>query len=720
MLLGYLKASDPALADTFLCNSSMAAVASARRDLIDGRPSRRTAAAAASTSAAVATASETETVCDLALVMACVVCVLNWRTKLSMVVKEVTKDPFSDPALFQKKIAAFQRSKSLATSRVLDAPTTTAMDAALAHLSAGTTRVAKLLRARLDDIDPVPTLDNFMRLAGQAERTRALWHGSAKNRIDRLLMDSADLGTSSKVEGLLQGGREFATSFFKGGGSGSGAHGGGPGSSTPGGGGGEFTGTGLGGATSATVGLGGAGSSGDFGSRYQPFGDTLAIGDASSGIPSGSGSRFGRRRPRERKTSGGGGGHKKKNSSGSGKLGIPRILQPPPVGTTSRPRSRSGSSGGGEEESDPEEERRTTTATGRAGVLELASSILGRRGSDHSRTMAAAASAGASSAGGADSMPAADTLIPLPISNPFSRRHVKKARRAARETVSAVTESAGAAVHAVTGTASHLLQSASIGLARGPSAAPAAAGLAAIRPMSPNSRNAMFPSPVASSMVLGSPTSLSAMTGAPGSWYPANTSIMASFHPSVSMYLPSLAPSHGADRAVLPAPQELPPEYAMRVFRSRVQRDARTRRAVSLTRPPPDDQVALADAVYVRRRTRSTGSAPSLEGAAMAGRHAWTREAWAPQRPVDAVGRDVSVVREQMAALLHSNHFIHVGLNELEAIALQLERDHYQLQQVYHAKQLDVEVCIPCFHSFTMADRTSFIGASATSRARPQ
>ncbi|KNE59080.1 hypothetical protein AMAG_18093 [Allomyces macrogynus ATCC 38327] len=143
-------------------------------------------------------------VCDLPAVMTCLIRVITLRTKLSFVVNQVTKDPFSNPTQFQKNIASFQRSKDLPITKCLDPSTVAALDGALFQASTTPGRVGKLFRARLDQVRTAITLDNFLSLTSQVDRTRALWHGSAKR------------GThDAEVEGLLQGGKEFATSLLK-------------------------------------------------------------------------------------------------------------------------------------------------------------------------------------------------------------------------------------------------------------------------------------------------------------------------------------------------------------------------------------------------------------------------------------------------------------------------------------------------------------------------
>ncbi|KNE57901.1 hypothetical protein AMAG_04745 [Allomyces macrogynus ATCC 38327] len=143
-------------------------------------------------------------VCDLPAVMTCLIRVITLRTKLSFVVNQVTKDPFSNPTQFQKNISSFQRSKDLPLTKYLDPPTIAALDDALFQASTTPGRVGKLFRVRLDQVRTAITLDNFLSLTAQVDRTRALWHGSTKR------------GThDAEVEGLLQGGKEFATSLLK-------------------------------------------------------------------------------------------------------------------------------------------------------------------------------------------------------------------------------------------------------------------------------------------------------------------------------------------------------------------------------------------------------------------------------------------------------------------------------------------------------------------------
>ncbi|KAJ3376233.1 hypothetical protein GGF31_000300 [Allomyces arbusculus] len=156
-------------------------------------------------SAAASGSTEPATVvCDLSAVMTCLIRVITLRTKLSFVVNQVTKDPFSNPTQFQKNIASFQRSKDLPLTKCLDPPTVAALDDALFQASTTPGRVGKLFRARLDQVRTAVTLDNFLSLTAQVDRTRALWHGSTKR------------GThDAEVEGLLQGGKEFATSLLK-------------------------------------------------------------------------------------------------------------------------------------------------------------------------------------------------------------------------------------------------------------------------------------------------------------------------------------------------------------------------------------------------------------------------------------------------------------------------------------------------------------------------
>jgi hypothetical protein len=52
------------------------------------------------------------------------------------------------------------------------------------------------------------TYDNFMNLTSQLDSTRALWH-SSRSRLDGIE------GDSNRVEGLIQGGKEFASNLLK-------------------------------------------------------------------------------------------------------------------------------------------------------------------------------------------------------------------------------------------------------------------------------------------------------------------------------------------------------------------------------------------------------------------------------------------------------------------------------------------------------------------------
>ncbi|KAI9188686.1 hypothetical protein H9P43_000107 [Blastocladiella emersonii ATCC 22665] len=653
VLLGYVPPGGVPLSPTdgFLCDRTMDVVRELKSAAAASTPVDGPAGAAAASNAAPgvpgapSTTVAADVVCDLPLVISVVTRLIHLRTKLSMLVKDVVKDPYSDPALFQKKIASFQKSKQLAVTRVFDADTTTVLEMTLAQNAAGSSRIAKLLRTRLDQLDASPSLDNFLTLTNQVERTRALWHGSAKKRIDGLLLDPE--APVNKVEGLIQGGREFATTLLKG--VGSGVRDRRP--SSP------FDddvemlvppSLGSTAAASSAVNLGGAvGSAG-----------TTSMSTASN-LTANTGTRLGRRSA-----------GKKRGNSGNA-LGLTptdgAAARNPAVSPSLDPAALGGGDLGHESDAEP-----------KRAVIDIATSFLRRR---EKHDAAAPVDDPTSPPSHPERMRSTSPPPAPPVSTPATkskRKHGRSARKAAKQAGAAVTDTASSFLRsalpaqlgfATSGTGRGRSRSPRSGtrLLINPAAAAAPGGSGDMRtPTSTPTPMRILPPP----SVHASTTTLGVLGGGGGAPSGLGGHVASTDHlgdPASASWIP------------------LPPRPTLLdTLRSEVQAQARRRRAVSLPRlaahtDPVDD-------IYTRRRALSV----SLAEPCTAGMYLRSRLA---RRARFALADDLHAVRARVYQLVQYQQYAHAVLDDVEAgAARELARDVAALRDAYQVRAMEVEM----------------------------